>query len=172
MRRTVALAALVAVGALLVVLVEPPARRSGPDSVRGPRVFRTSVAGVRRLEVTVGGRRLVAERTHDGWRVDGVPAPSERRDALHDLVTLLAGLRAIDAFRASSFAAFGLDPPSATIVLVTPRGPQRLALGRPNTAGSALYARRDEQARVLQLGIYLVSALDRVLAGVPARAAS
>lgn len=172
MRRTLALCALVATGAVLVLLIDPPARRSGPESVRGPRVFRTSVAGVRRLEVTVGGRRLVAERTHDGWRVDGAPAPPPRRDALHDLATVLAGLRAVDAFRSTSFAGFGLDPPSATIVLTTPRGTQRLALGAPNAAGSALYARRDEQPRVLQLGIYLVSALDRVLANAADTTAS
>jgi hypothetical protein len=163
MRRTLLLIALVVAGAIAVLVTEPPPRRTGQELARGPRVFRTSPGGIRGIELTLGGRRLVAERTHEGWSSGGAPVAPSTREALHELATCLAGLRAVDAFRTTSFAGFGLDPPNGLLVLATPRGPQRLALGSLNAAGSTLYARRDDEQRVLQIGVYLASVLERVL---------
>jgi hypothetical protein len=161
-RRTLALSGLVFVGLVLVAVVEPPRRLTGLERSRGPRPFRTSARGIRRIEVEADGRRLAADRVHDGWRVEGAPASPVLRDALDALADELAGLRAVDAFRPSSLAALGLDPPEGAIVVTTPRGVERLAIGGLNAAGSTVYAKRDGHDRVLQLGVYLVEVVQRV----------
>jgi uncharacterized protein DUF4340 len=171
-RRTLVLGLLAAAGLALVLLVHPPARRSGPETARGPRLFRTSAAGIRRIEIDVDARRVAAERTADGWRTDGAPVDDAARDALDDLATLLARLRVVDAFRATELASFGLAPAQGTVTVVTRRGTQRVALGSLNAAGSALYARREGTPRVFQVGTYLLSALDRVAARTGARPAA
>ena len=59
---------------------------------------------------------------------------------------------------------FGLEPPAGTLVVTTARGTQRLALGKLNAAGSAVYARRGVEPRVLQVGVYVLETVERVLA--------
>ena len=162
MRRTVSLAAFAAFGLALVMITEPPPRRTARELLRGPRPFRISASTVRRIEVTIANRHLGADRTGDGWRTDAVPATPALRDALDALVNELASLRAVDAFRPSSLAEIDLDPPTGTIVVTTPRGTQRLELGALNTGGSTFYARRDGHGRVLQLGVYLLELVRRV----------
>jgi hypothetical protein len=163
MRRTLVLAGLVAVGLALVLAIEAPRRRTGEELARGPRIFRTSPHGIRRIEAALGERRFVAERTHDGWKLDAFPAAARAQEALDSLATELATLRAIDAFRVAAPAAYGLEPANGAIVVTTRRNVQRLTLGTLNSAGSAFYARRDEHARVLQVGVYLLSTIQRVL---------
>src|SRR5215468_9792424 len=104
MRRTLALLGLVAVGLALVASIEPPRRLTGPERSRGPRPFLTSAQGIRRIEVEAGGRRLIADRVHDGWRVDGAAASPALCDALDALTEEVAGLRAVDAFRPTDLA--------------------------------------------------------------------
>jgi len=162
MRRTALLLVLVALGAVLVVLIEPPRRRTGAERSRGPHVFRTTAESVRRFDVALGDRRFSAERSPDGWQLDGRPASSRGADALDDLAKLAASLRAVDAFRPAEVASFGLEPPSGAVVVTTRAGTQRLVLGALNASGGTLYARRDRHRRVLQVGIYLLSALERV----------
>jgi hypothetical protein len=125
-------------------------------------VLRADRPAVRGIEAEVEGRRFVAERTADGWRLDGHPASPGAADALNDLLDLLVDLRAVDAFRASDPAVFGFDSPRGTIELVTPRARRRLVIGRLNAAGSVAYARRDRDPRVLQVGTFLLSSLERV----------
>jgi hypothetical protein len=173
MRRTLVLAGLVALGLVLVLAIEPPRRRTGAELARGPRLFRTHAHGIRRIEAALGERRFVAERTHDGWMLDAVPASAGARDALDALADELATLRALDAFRVATAAAYGLDPPNGTIAVTTRRTTQRLVLGTLNSAGSAFYARRDGHARVLQVGVYMLETLQRVFdRRVPAGAAA
>jgi hypothetical protein len=162
MRRTLVLAAFVVLGLGLVWMIEPPRRRSGPELVRGPRPFRIGVGDIQRIEVTMGSRSFVAERVEDGWRLDGTPPSAAGHDAIATLADELVRLRALDAFRPSSFTEFGLDPPRGTIAVTSRRGVQRLALGSLNAAGSAVYARRAGHARVLQLGVYLLEVVRRV----------
>ena len=162
MRRTGSLAAFAAVGLALVMMTEPPPRRTARELLRGPRPFRISTSTVRRIELAVATRRVGADRTGDGWRTDAVPASPVLRDALDTLVDELARLRAVDAFRPSSLSEIGLDPPTGSIVVTTPRGVQRLELGALNTGGSTFYARRDGHGRVLQLGVYLLELVRRV----------
>lgn len=161
-RRTVALGGLVALGVALVVLVEAPVRRTGREMVRGSRLLRAGRPAVRAIEAEVEGRRFIAERTADGWRLDGRPASPGAADALNDLLDLLVDLRAVDAFRADDPNIFGFDRPRATVEVLTPRVRRRLVIGGFNAAGSIVYARRDRDPRVFQVGTFVLSSLERV----------
>lgn len=145
-----------------MLLVEGPAQRSGPESVRGPRVLRLRAPSVRGFEVDAGARRLVAVRTPGGWRLDGRPAAAGAAEALDAFVDTLARLRAVDAFRPRDRAALGLAAPAATITIHTARRELRVRLGTPNAAGSAVYAEREAHPRVFLVGTALLSAIDRL----------
>ena len=66
-------------------------------------------------------------------------------------------------FRPRDAATYGLERPGGIIVLTTTHRVRRLVVGGLNAAGSALYARREGDQRVLQIGIGLGSAVERVL---------
>ena len=169
MRRTLLLSTFAAVGVALVAITTPPPRRTGRELVHGPRPFQIAAQQVQRIEVDAATRRVVAERAGAGWRVDATLASPALHEALDALVGELAGLRAVDAFRPTDPAALGLDPPAATIVITTARGTQRLQMGSLNAAGSTFYARRDGHARVLQLGVYVLELIRRVIDARDAR---
>lgn len=162
MRRVLALAALVAAAAVLVTWVEAPRRRTGREMITGPSVLRLVARDVHAITATVGDRRFAAVRDGAGWRVDGVPAQPALAEAVDDLVETLAGLRAVQAFRSDDVRQFGLDAPGGSIVVEGPHGRRTLALGRFDSVGSALYARRDGDPRVFLVGAALGSAVERV----------
>jgi hypothetical protein len=147
---------------VLVLSVRAPVRQIGRDAVRGHRVFGVGRHAVRGIDVVLDGRRFSARRTAGGWETDGRPASAATADALHDLQDALVGLRSVDAFRARDTSSYGLDPPRATIEVLTARGVRRVVLGAMTSAGSAVYARRSGDPRVLQVGAGLLSALERV----------
>lgn len=164
MRRALAIAVAVLGAGLLVLVVEAPRRPTGEEAVRGPRVVRIAPAAVTRLEVAIGDRRATVVRDGVGtWTLAGRPASPPLADAVNDLVETLAGLRAVDRFRPSDGATFGFEPPRATIDVVAGGDETRLVLGELNAARSAVYARRPGRPHVMLLGLYLVSALERVL---------
>ncbi len=142
--------------------MEGPERRTGLESVRGPRVLRIASRAVERVELVGGTRRLDATRGPQGWLIDGMPADTGTGEALDALVDTLTLLRAVDAFRAGDRAALGLDPPQATLVVHTARRERRLLLGVPNASGGALYVAREGHPRVFLVGTALLSAIDRV----------
>jgi uncharacterized protein DUF4340 len=148
-------------GALLFI-VEAPPRRTGPESVRGPRVLRMRAASVRSVELRAGERHVVAVRERGGWRLDRGPAPASAAEALDGLVDALAGLRAVDAFRPERGAQLGLDPPAATITVRTAHRELALRLGAPNASGGSFYAERAGHPRVFLVGTGLLSAIERV----------
>ena len=148
--------------AALLFVVEAPRRQTGLESVRGPRVLRVRPDRVRRVELVGGAGQLTAVRTTSGWEVDGRPADEPTVEALDALVTTLAGLRALDAFRPGDRTALGLDPPAATLAVFTDRRERRLALGTPNAAGNGLYVERLGHPRVFVVGTGMLSAIDRV----------
>ena len=162
MRRTLILAGLVALGATLVVLVRAPVRPRGQLAVRGHRVLGVGRHAVRGIDVALEARRFGARRTAEGWEIDGRRASPGTADALDDLLETVVGLRAVDSFRSRDTASYGLERPRATIEVVTARGVRRLAIGDLNAAGSALYARRSGDPRVLQVGSALLTDLERV----------
>ncbi len=161
LRRTLLLLALVVLGALLVTIVRPPVRPTGLEAVRGHRVF--GAAAVQGVEVSWEGRKFVARRESAGWEIDGQHASPEAAAALADLVAALRDLRAVDVFRPREVATYGFERPRGTIVLTTKHRVRRLVVGELNAAGSALYARREGDARVLQIGLAIASAVERVL---------
>jgi hypothetical protein len=161
-RRTLILVGLVAVGAALVLAVGAPPPAPAPGA-RGHRVFRLSDDAIQALELRTPDATLVARPTAGGWDVDGAPAPRALAAALDDLRAALVHLRAVDVFRPHDGASYGLDRPRVTVVVRTPRTVRRVALGAANAAGSAFYARRDDDPRVMQVGSLLVSGIERVL---------
>ena len=150
------------VGGALVFLVPAPVRRTGFFAVRGHRVFGVPRAAVRSLDVVLDERRFSARRSGETWAVDGRPASAATADALDDLLATLVGLRAIDAFRTRDAGSYGLDRPRATITLATGHERRTLVLGEVNAAGSAFYARRDRDPRILEIGTLLLSEIERV----------
>lgn len=162
MRRSLVLLLVVAAAGIALYLTPVPERVAPRDGVRGPRVVKIASAAVERLVLTHADRRLDARRDASGWSVDGRPSGAPLRDALDDLVDVVTGLRAVDRFRASDDAPYGLDDPPGALEIVGGGRHIRLVLGRLNAAGSAVYARRDGAPRVLLLGAYLLSSLDRV----------
>ena len=162
-RRALVVVGAVAVAGMLVLLVERPPRRTGEESVRGPRLVRMSAEAVEFVGITIGEHRAAAERAGTGWIVGGRPASPPLADALADLLRTLATLRAVDRFRPRDGASFGFDPPRATIELRSRRQTTRVVLGELNAARSAVYARLEGTPQVWLVGLYLVSALERVI---------
>ncbi len=162
MRRTLLLAGLAALGVVLVLLVRAPVRRTGPESVRGHRVFGVSARAVRGIDAVVEDRRFSARRVAGGWEIDGRQAGRATSEALDDLLEALVHLRAVDVFRPHDTASYGLDHPRATLELVTGRGVRRLVIGAANAGGSTFYARREGSPRIAQVGTLLLSDIERV----------
>ena len=162
-RRLAVLAVLVAAAGVALLLVPAPRRLAGPERVRGPAVLRVQEAQVRAVVVRLGSRTVAASRTPAGWVANGRSAPLPLAEALDALVAMLARLRAVHAFRAPDLAPFGLDAPRATVTVEGPRGARVLHLGRYDSAGSTIYARRDGDPRIFRVGVALQSALERVL---------
>ncbi|MFN8544338.1 MAG: DUF4340 domain-containing protein [Candidatus Binatia bacterium] len=165
MHRTLPLLLLVAAGAVLLVLVRAPERLTGRAlAARGHRVLGVTAGAVRAVTVEVGPRRLVARRTAGGWDLDGQPARGTAAEAVADLVTALAELRALDAFRsAGDVTPFGLDSPRGTITVETGGRTRRLRLGTYVASGAALYARREGDPRIVTIGTGIESTLERAL---------
>ncbi len=162
MRRTLLLALLVAVGAIALVVVEAPHRPTSRELVRGPRLMKAPASAIREISAVLGERRFTATRADDTWRIDGAAAPDGVAEALDDVVQTLVDLRAIDAFRGDGLAQFGLETPHGAVTIVSAGDTERLVLGDFNASGSAVYARRDGDPRVFQIGVFLPSALERV----------
>ena len=147
---------------LLVVTVRAPVRRAGKDAARGHRVFPVARDAVQGLDVALGERRFTARRAAGAWELDGRSVSPRAAAALDDLVDALVALRVVDVFRGGAADAYGLDRPAGTITLSTPRGTRRVVVGGLNAAGSALYAQRVGDPRVLLVGTLLLTEIERV----------
>lgn len=145
----------------LALLVPAPLRPV--PRMHGPRLVRIPSARVDAMTVALDERRIALVRHDAGWDVDGAPATPEVADAARDLLDTLGTLRALDAFRAGDAARFGLAPPRGTIVLASAGRDAHLLVGGPTADGSSVYARRDDDPRVLRVGAGLLSAVDRLL---------
>jgi Domain of unknown function (DUF4340) len=157
------LAGLVIASVVLLLVVRAPVERTGFYGLRGHRVFGVPHGAVRGIEVELAGRRFAARRLDRGWEIDGRGANPATTDALDDLVETVAHLRAVDVFRPKDgTTSYGLEPPRGTITVTTTRAVRRLLLGDSNASGSAFYARRVEDPRILPVGTLLLSAIERV----------
>lgn len=117
---------------------------------------------MRGIDVTLGPRRFAARWGAAGWEIDGRPAGGTTAAALDDLRRTLDTLRAVDVFRPRDGSRFGLERPEGTITVSTSRRTRRLVIGALNASGSAFYARRDADPRILLVGSGLLSDLERV----------
>lgn len=149
-------------GGVLVWRIEAPRPKTGLERARGPRVFRVVRSSVTGLAVTLDGRTFTATRAGGAWQLDGRHARRGEAAALDALVESLARARAVDAFRSDDLAQFGLATPEDSITVTARRGTRRLLLGRFNSRGSAIYARRDGDPRVFLLGAGVLSGVERV----------
>jgi len=156
------LAALAALGGVLALVVRAPVQRTGFFAVRGHRVFGVPQRAVRGIDVEWWGRRFSARRVDPGWEIDGRRASPGTAEALAALVENVAPLRAVDVFRPQDGTSYGLEPPRGTITVTTARSVRRLLVGDLNTAGTAFYARRGKDPRILQVGMLLLSEIERV----------
>jgi len=144
------------------MLVRAPVRPTGLLAVRGHRVFGIAPHAARAIDVALESRRFSARRAGAGWEIDGRPASAGTADALDDLLGTLSGLRAVDSFRSRDGSSYGLEHPRATIEVTTARRTCRVVIGDPNAAGSTFYARRQGDARIVQVGSALLGSLERV----------
>jgi len=117
---------------------------------------------VHAVEVTLEERRFSARRAGERWEIDGRPASAGTADALTDLVDTLAELRAVDVFRGRDASLYGLDHPRVTIDLITARGRRRVVFGEMTASGSSYYARRVGDPRILQVGVLVLTEIERV----------
>lgn len=147
---------------VLALVTRAPQQRSAVRATRGHRLVAVAPGAVRGIEVTLDARRFEARRVDGGWQIDGRSAGPGTVAALDDLVNALATLRVVDVFRARDDAGFGFATPRASIVLRTPGRERRVLFGGPNVAGSTLYARRESDPRVMQVGIGVVGEIERV----------
>ena len=161
--RTLLLAVLAAGAVLLALVLQPAERKTGAAAVTGARLVRIPRRAVRRLELSLGQQEVVALSTDDGWTVDGRPTDPAMKAALDDLTDALVGLRAVDQFRGTIQQSFGFDPPRGSIVVGSQRRTVRLLLGAFTATTATLYARREGDPRVFQIGTYLLAAIGRVL---------
>lgn len=161
-RRTLVLVLLVAAGVAGVLLVDAPVPPLPREQVTGPYIVKVPAAAVTAIEVALADGRVRLERRDGGWLADGTPAGKPLAAAADDFVGVLVALRAVDRFHQEHDAPFGLDAPIGGVTVESPRRTVRLALGGFNAARSAVYARRDDQPRVLLVGAYLLAAMDRI----------
>ena len=153
-----------AVAGLLVLLVRAPVPPTGLEAAGGRRVF--GGERVAAIMMRWGDRELHASRDGSGWAIDGRAVPSATATALDDLLATLGRLRAVDVFRPHDAGAYGLDRPRGTIELQGGAHVRRLTIGALNTAGSAFYARREGDGRILQVGSGIDSEIERVFYAV------
>ncbi len=131
-----------------------PAEEPAADSKARPRVLQLDLATVSEVMIEQAGRRVVARRDGDGWRVDEPPGADVPSDLVRAFVSAALGADEIERLgHDQEGAAFGLDD-AATRVEIRPSGgpPETLWLGNVNPSGTAIYARRLGDADVILVG--------------------
>jgi hypothetical protein len=120
-----------------------------PPPVAGPAERpRSDVVAV---AVEARGRRVEARREGERWRVTPAGATSDLVDAL--LAAILDAPAEPLAGDASRHAEFGLDAPTARVVLTRAAGaPVTLVVGADNPAGTGIYGQLEGNPQVVLMG--------------------
>jgi hypothetical protein len=129
----------------------------------GDLAFTLEADEIERLRVTsASGERTALERADDAWRiVDPIAAPADAGE-VSGLTSSLASLRvqrALDDI--TDFGPFGLDAPRIVVQFTAESRDRQLALGLKTPPGSDIYARVDDEPRVILVPVYLESTFDR-----------
>jgi hypothetical protein len=162
---------LYAVAALLAVEYFRPVPDPGAAD-RGAgraRVVGLDLASVNEVAIEHGGRRVVARRDGDEWRVEEPPGADVPSDLVQAFVAAVLEAEEIERVGSDQdVAAFGLDD-GATRVEIRPAGgpPETLWLGGANPSGTAIYARRLGGRDVILVGRTLRLYEELILQALP-----
>ena len=138
----------------LLALREAP----GPEAAHLQRAPFLDLSGARieSVEVRRGAAVIRCRRSGDRWHVvepAGAAVPSDLVAALVANLTQLPDVEVV-AEGGADVAQFGLQPPASEIILgIGGDGATRVRLGGRNPAGTAVYAQRDDSARVFLIGL-------------------
>jgi hypothetical protein len=156
--------------ALLVILIGLGAYLYFVESGRTPdagddrdRAFAIEADAIEALRVqSASGEQTALRRTGDAWEI--VEPVTARADAteISGLTSSLSTLRVqrrLDDI--TDFSPFGLDAPRIVVQFTAGGQERRLALGGKTPPGSDLYARVDDEPRVMLIPVYLESTFDR-----------
>jgi hypothetical protein len=156
--------------ALLVILIGLGAYLYFVESERTPGAgderdlaFTVDAAQIDRLRLqSSSGEQTTLRRESDVWQVvEPVAAPADPGE-ISSLTSSLATLqvqRSLDDI--TDFAAFGLVDPRIVIQFTADGQDRRLSLGLKTPPGSDIYARVDDDPRVILVPAYLESTFDR-----------
>lgn len=143
---SVAGAAVVAVAAADVTGLIP-----NLDELRDPRITRLKAADLTEIGLTIAETTTTLRKVDDRWRGADDAAELDG-DAVLDLVSAIEELSAISAIDGPEApAAYGLDPPRATLAIgaVGRVTPLVLHIGGPTASGRNAYVQRTDQPAVL-----------------------
>jgi hypothetical protein len=134
-----------------------------------PRVLALDPATTSEVAIVHAGRRVVARRDGDGWRVEEPAGANVPGDLVKAFVSAVLDAEEIERVgSADDLASFGLDD-GATRVEIRPSGgpPETLWLGGTNPSGTAVYARRMGAHDVILVGRTLRYYEELILQALP-----
>ena len=162
---------LYAIAALLAVEYFRPVRdpAGAERGAERARVVGLDLASVNEVAIEHGGRRVVARRVGDEWRVEEPAGAQVPSDLVRAFVAAVLEAEEIERVGGThDVAAFGLDD-GATRVEIRPAGgpPETLWLGGANPSGTAIYARRLGGHDVILVGRTLRLYEEMILQALP-----
>lgn len=157
---------------LAVDYLQPFADQAAPVPTTGTgraRVLALDLASVNEVAIEHAGRRVVARRDGDEWRIEEPPGAQVPSDLVRAFVAAVLEAEEIEQVGSDrDRAAFGLDE-GATRVEIRPAGgpPETLWLGGANPSGTAVYARRLGAGGVILVGRTLRFYEEMILQALP-----
>jgi len=171
-RRVVMIYAIVAILAGYVLVFE---RSATPGDQEGVKAVPASILGTEPSAVTAvtfgkDGKVVRARREGDRWRAVEPAGVTIQPDLIEaTIATLTAGQSAevLSHEPENALSAYGLDTPSASVQVVVGAQDHTITIlvGARNPTGTAVYARRSDQATVFLVGMNLSYYIDLIFEG-------